>query len=143
MDPRPAASRRYGVVVDSVKVRAFEYVPVRSGSVLLMSCDMPMVTESLETGAVHEDFESVMVNGCARAKEPLTSLLVLVVLGSDQLSAASPAEEMTLAVVEAVYVRVTPGVNEPSWMAGPSVRASVAGTVPLTPPLVLVAVSTV
>src|SRR5690348_14454341 len=45
---------------------------------------------------------------------------------------------MTLAVVEAAYVFATPGVN--SWKAAgvPSVRASVAGTVPPASPVVLV-----
>src|SRR3954451_23221534 len=45
---------------------------------------------------------------------------------------------MTLAVVEAAYVLATPGVNGPNVAGVPSVRASVAGTVPPASPVVLV-----
>jgi hypothetical protein len=50
--------------------------------------------------------------------------------GSETLSVASPAVDVTVAVVEAVYVRVTPGSNAPKLAAGPSVSARVAGTTP-------------
>src|SRR3954471_3570215 len=65
-----------------------------------------------------------------RLNEPLTRWPVAVGNGSATDSAASPAVEMTFAVVVAVYSFATPGVNEPSEAAGPSVSASVAGTVP-------------
>ena len=42
--------------------------------------------------------------------------------------------ETTVAVVEAVYWRATPGVNAPNDAGAPSVSESVAGTVPPTPP---------
>ena len=45
---------------------------------------------------------------------PLTRRPVALVLGSETLSVASPAVEMTLAVVLAVYVLATPGVNAPN-----------------------------
>ena len=51
-------------------------------------------------------------------------------LGSETLSVASPALEITFAVVEAVYSRSTPAVNAPNVAGGPSVSESVAGTVP-------------
>ena len=43
-----------------------------------------------------------------------------------------------MAVVEAVYVFARPGVNGPKLAGGPSVSDSVAGTLPPTPPSVLV-----
>src|SRR5689334_11225900 len=52
----------------------------------------------------------------------------------DAVSVAFPAVETTAAVVAALYVVSTPGVNAPNVAGGPSVRASVAGTVPPTPP---------
>jgi hypothetical protein len=64
----------------------------------------------------------------------LTSLPVATLLGSATVSAASPAVEMTFAVVDAVYVLATPGVNAPNAAGAPSVSASVAGTVPPTSP---------
>ena len=53
-------------------------------------------------------------------------------LGSEIDSAASPADEMTLAVVPAVYVLPTPGVKKPNVAGAPSVSESVAGTAPPT-----------
>ena len=50
--------------------------------------------------------------------------------GSETDNAASPAVEITLAVVDAVYSFATPGVNAPNVAGVPSVSASVAGTVP-------------
>ena len=55
-------------------------------------------------------------------------------LGSLTVSVASPALEITLAVVVAVYSRATPGVNAPKLAGAPDVSDSVAGTVPPTPP---------
>ena len=69
-----------------MKVRAFEYVPVRSGSVLLMTCDMPIVTESLETGAVHDDLEKVTSSGvrdvCSDQAIPLPQRLQIARLAA-------------------------------------------------------------
>ena len=45
------------------------------------------------------------------------------------LSAASPADEITFAVVAAVYVLAAAGTNVPKPAGAPSVRLSVAGTV--------------
>ena len=53
-------------------------------------------------------------------------------LGSATLSSASPAVEITVAVVDASYVLATPGVNAPNVAGAPSVSDSVAGTVPVT-----------
>ena len=49
------------------------------------------------------------------------------------VSVASPAVEITFAVVVAVYSFATPGVNAPNVAGAPSVSASVAGTVPPAP----------
>src|SRR5690349_22825467 len=54
------------------------------------------------------------------------------------LRVASPAVEITLAVVEAVYVLPTPGVNGPNVAGVPRLSASVAGTVPPASPGALV-----
>src|SRR4051794_20595711 len=69
-------------------------------------------------------------SGSGSTNVPLTRWPVPVELGSETLSSASPAVEMTLALVEDRYVLATPGVNAPNVAAGPRVRASVAGTVP-------------
>ncbi len=58
--------------------------------------------------------------------------------GSAMDSVASPAVEITFAVVVAEYVLSSPGVNAPKDAGAPSVSASVAGTVPPTPPAVSV-----
>ena len=55
-----------------------------------------------------------------------------MLLESATLSAASPAVETTVAVVDAVYSRATPGVKAPKDAGAPSVSASVAGTEPPT-----------
>ena len=60
------------------------------------------------------------VDGSANA--PLTSLPVAVALGSAIESAAEPAVEMTLAVVDGVVVLREPGVNAPNVAGVPSVR---------------------
>ena len=64
--------------------------------------------------------------GCASRNAPLASV------ASDTLNAASPAVEVTVAVVDAVYSFSTPGVNGPNDAGPPSVNASVAGTEPPT-----------
>ena len=53
---------------------------------------------------------------------------------SATVSVASPAVLVTVAVVDAVYSRATPGVNAPNEAGVPSVRARVAGTLPPTVP---------
>src|ERR1700712_5248799 len=104
------------------------------------------VTASLDTGLLHvrrfsgEADEPTLLNAvpvfaalraracrnCGIENAPLTRWPVAVGLGSATLSCASPALEITLAVVEARYVFVTPGVNGPNCAAGPSVRPRVA-----------------
>src|SRR3954453_13142006 len=97
-------------------------------------------TGSLEIGPVHV-FTTVgsglppTSSGAARENVPLTRRPEAVVDGSVTDSAASPALEITVAVVLAVYVPFTPGMKAPSDGAVPSVSESVAGTVPLMPPL--------
>ena len=61
-----------------------------------MCCEKPIVTGSLETGPVHVDFERLTTSGDGSANVPFIRWP-----GSDTLSVASPAVEMTLAVVEA------------------------------------------
>src|SRR5919112_4057723 len=97
------------------------------------------VTGSLETGAV-QDFSGVKIpataplisSGAASANVPLTRWPRAVSLRSATLSSASPAVEMTLAVVDAVYSRASPGVNGPNETGPPSVSERVAGTPPPT-----------
>ncbi len=57
-------------------------------------------------------------SACGSTNEPLTRWPVLLVLGSATDSVASPAEEITVAVVDAVYSRATPGVNAPNEAGG-------------------------
>src|SRR3954447_7163570 len=145
-------SDHYGVVVESVNVSVLLYEPVRSGSVEFTSWLKPSVTASLDVGPFHvsrfsgEAEEPTLLNavpvlaalraracsGCGSTKLPLTRWPVPTEDGSATLSSASPAVEMTFAVVEAVYVLVTPGVNAPKLPGVPSVSDSVAGTVPPT-----------
>src|SRR5689334_7115637 len=94
--------RPYGVVVDRVNVSVLLYVPVRSGSLAAIDCLKVIGTDSLEVGADQVLTTPRPCSGDASAKLPLTSLPVLVGLGSATLSVASPAVEMTVAVVEAV-----------------------------------------
>src|SRR4051794_37003226 len=111
----------YGVVVDSVKVSALEYVPVRRASLALTSCENSSVTASLEIGAVQlsrfsgEAEEPTLAyvvlvlaalrartcRNCGRGNAPLTRGPGAGELGSATLSCASPAVETTLAVAEA------------------------------------------
>src|SRR3954465_11468904 len=113
---------RYGVVVESVNVSAFEYVPVRRASLAFTSWLNSSVSASLEIGALQvsrfsgDAEEPTLLNavpvfaalraracsGCGSENAPLTRRPVAVALGSATLSSASPAVEITLAVVEAV-----------------------------------------
>src|SRR4051794_17878422 len=63
---------------------------------------------------------------------PFTRWPVAFELGSATLRVASPALEVTLAVVLAAYVFATPGVKAPNAAGVPSVSDSVAGTLPPT-----------
>src|SRR4051812_27774917 len=69
---------------------------------------------------------------------PLTRWPVPNELGSATLRSALPADEVTLAVVVAKYVSLTPALKDPNVAAGPSVSDSVAGTLPPTVPSLLV-----
>ena len=80
--------------------------------------------------------EACACSAWASVNVPLTSLPVLVGLGSATDSVASPAVLTTFAVVLASYSRATPGVKAPNVAGAPSVSASVGGTVPPTPPCV-------
>src|SRR3954453_10250003 len=116
----------YGVVVLSVKVSALLYVPVRSGSLALTSCENSSVTASLEIGALHvsrfsgEADEPTLLyavpwlaalraracSGWASTNRPPDVLTrwpteAAMVSGSATLSSASPAVERTVALVEA------------------------------------------
>ena len=94
----------YGVVVLRVNVSVLLYVPVRSGSLAAIDCLNVIGTDSLEVGAVHVLMTPRPCSGEARANVPLTRWPVPIELGSATLSVASPAVEMTVAVVPAVYV---------------------------------------
>src|SRR4051794_37806495 len=116
---RPATQVNHGVVVERVKVSVLEYVPVRRASVAPMACLNDIVTVSLLTGALQLVSTSGLAliapklafgaltvvalacSGWGSAKAPLSSLPGLLELGSATERAASPALEMTLAVVEA------------------------------------------
>ena len=62
-----------------------------------MCCLNEIVTGSLDTGASQVDFEKATSSGDGSENEPFIRWP-----GSETLSAASPALEITLAVVEAV-----------------------------------------
>src|ERR1044072_4823382 len=93
-----------------------------------------IATAACETGPDQLDGVIRTCSGSGSENEPLVRWP-----GSLTLSVASPAVEMTLAFVVAVYSRSTPGVKAPNDAGAPSVSASVAGTVPPTPPSVAVA----
>src|SRR3954462_11160052 len=86
-----------------------------------------IATWSLETGAVHAVFDSSTRSGSGSENGPLARWP-----GSETPSAASPAVEMTVAVVAAVYSASRPGANAPKLAGAPSESESVAGTVPPT-----------
>ena len=100
-------SAAYGVVVDSVKVTVGA---VAAGAQRLRAAD----------GLLERDRERVVARrpaparlrrrdatGCASRNAPLVSV------AGDALRVASPAVEVTVAVVDAVYSSSTPGVNAP------------------------------
>src|SRR4051812_46289866 len=89
-----------------------------------------IVTGSSDTGFVHVALESSTRSGSGSENAPLVRWP-----GSETLSVASPAVEVTVAVVEAVYSLSAPGVNGPKLAGEPYVSESVAGTVPPTPPM--------
>src|SRR3954451_13203565 len=116
------------------------YAPVRSASVDLTSWLYSIVTASLDTGAFHvsrfsgEADEPTLLyavpvlaalraracSGSARMNVPLTRWPVPTDDGSATLSKASPAVDVTVAVEDAKYVFVMPGVKAPNVAAGPS-----------------------
>src|SRR3954468_6570044 len=116
-----------------------------------MSCLRATATASLLTGFVHVSrlsgepetlppaalvpaglvADAFSADGSENA--PLTRWPGAVALESETLSNASPAVEMTLAVVCAAYVLARPGVNAPKLAAVPSESESCAGTVALGP----------
>src|SRR5688572_9958328 len=95
-----------------------------------MSCLNVTPTFSLEVGPVQALFASSTRSGSASENAPLVRKP-----GADTDSVASPAVEVTVASVVAVYSRVTPGVNALNDAGAPSVNDRVAGTVPPTVPV--------
>src|SRR4051812_42282229 len=91
-----------------------------------------IVTGSLATGAVHDDFENSTRSGSGSVNAPFARWVGGFVSETDRV--ASPAVEMTFARVDVTYSRSTPGRKLPNDGVAPSVRLSVAGTVPPTPP---------
>src|SRR4051794_23693959 len=89
-----------------------------------------IATFAFETGPVQDAGAKLTCSGLASENEPLVRWP-----GSETLSVASPAVEVTVALVEAVYSLSAPGVNGPKLAGAPSVSDSVAGTVPPTPPM--------
>ena len=85
-----------------VNVSVLLYVPVRRGSLAAMACVNVTGTDSLEVGAAHVLMTPRPPSGLASENVPLTRWPVAVGLGSATLSVASPAVEITVAVVEAV-----------------------------------------
>jgi hypothetical protein len=83
--------------VASLKVTVIEYAPVRSASVASMCCLNVIVTLSLDTGAAQADFENSTPSADGSENAPFVRCP-----GSDTVSVASPAVEMTLASVVAV-----------------------------------------
>ena len=69
----------------------------------LISCLNVIVTGSFDTGPVHADLLNSTRSGSASENAPLVRWP-----GSDTVSAASPAVEMTFADVDAVYSRAAP-----------------------------------
>ena len=102
---------------------------MRSGSAAPIDCMNVSGTDSFETGPLQVVLPNATRSGEASENAPFTRWP-----GSDTESVASPAEEVTVAVVAAVYSRVTPGTNAPNDAGAPIVSDSVAGTVPPTVP---------
>ena len=84
-------------MVDSVQVRVVEYEPVRSASVAPMCCLNDSGTAALETGADHVFGAQSTTSGDGSVKVPLVRWS-----GPENDSAASPAVDVTVAVVDAV-----------------------------------------
>src|SRR5437868_2715409 len=89
-----------------------------------------IATASLDTGPVHDASENSTRSASGSENAPLVRWP-----GSETLSVASPAVDVTVAVVPAVYSLSTPGVNAPKLAGAPRVSESVGGTVPPTPPI--------
>ena len=70
---------------------------MRRASVAPMCWVKPMVTVSLDVGALQLDFEKVTASGSGSENAPL-----VIRPGSDEVSVVSPAVEMIVAVVDAV-----------------------------------------
>ena len=144
----------YGVVVESVNVSVLLYVPVRRASVEPIACWNCRDTWSLDAGPVYVSrlsgvaaeptgayvvavlaaFRARAWSGCGSENVPLTRWPVFVLLVSATLRVASPAVEITFAVVEASYDWGTPAANGGKFAAGPTESARLAGTVPFTVP---------
>jgi hypothetical protein len=77
-------------------------------------------------------------SACGSVNAPLTRWPAAVPPASVTLRIASPAVEMTFAVVLDSYSLATPAVNAPKLTGGPIVSESVPGTVPLTLPSAVV-----
>src|SRR4051794_11674593 len=92
-----------------------------------MACLNVRLIAPLEIGPFHVCGLISTRSGCGRLNAPLVRWP-----GSLTVSVASPAVLVIVAVVVAVYSFATPGVNGPNVAGAPSVRASVAGTVPPT-----------
>src|SRR3954462_13233507 len=104
-------------------------VSLLTGALQLVSTSgLALIAAKLALGAL--TVVALACSGCGSANAPLTSLPGLLELGSATERAASPAVEMTLAVLEARDSPATPGTNEPSCGAAPRDSESVAGTVP-------------
>src|SRR4051794_25312028 len=87
------------------------------------------VDTALDTGPVQVAGARSTRSGSGRVNAPFVRRP-----GSETVSAASPAVEITVAVVLAVYSRSTPGVKAPKDAGAPIVSDSVAGTLPPAPP---------
>src|SRR5690606_33197051 len=85
------------------------------------SASAPPVPPGLEADACSAD---------GSENSPLTRWPVAVELGSETVSVPSPAVEITFALVVAVYVCATPGMNGENCAGRPSDSASVAATSP-------------
>ena len=121
MPGRPRGPR-YGDVVESVNVRVLLYEPVRNASLTPMCCRNVIATDALETGPIHDAGTISTRNGCGNENVPFIRCP-----GSETVSEASPAVEMTLAVVDAVYSRSTPAANAPKeaeLLVSPTLRSS-------------------
>ena len=86
----------HGFVVASVNVSVAAYAPVRSASFAPIDCLKAIANASLETGPVQAAFAGATTTGWASENAPLLSV------PGETESAASPAVEVTFAVVAAV-----------------------------------------